>query len=190
MRIAVRHRLHRREQRSEFAKHGGDPTRRSDAIIGGSSPLPITRFRLQLGFLESGKRGVSPAFLSNLSEHLSGFRVLSLADDGKGCGIAHRLRTTLAQLVIAPRHDPAGRHQDERHQGYNVAPITRPELQQIVSTELFVDFAENVAHKRPGRPRLTELTIAARSSGSKPPVTATTSLPCASRIRRLDAATE
>jgi hypothetical protein len=59
------------------------------------------------------------------------------------------LRATFGELVIAPRHDAAGGQQDEHREGRDIAPITRPKLEKIVSTELFVDLAENVAHKKP-----------------------------------------
>jgi hypothetical protein len=54
--------------------------------------------------------------------------------------------------VVSPCHDAAGGNQHENRENYNVASVPRPELQQIVSTKFFVDLAENVAHKSPGRP--------------------------------------
>ena len=92
--------------------------------------------------------------------------------------------------MIAPRNDAAGDQQDKHREGRDITPITRPELEKIVSAELLIDFAENFAHKSPDRPsrkgRDNILSFERTQTGRRWPV----SPPRDPGIRRLDATRE
>src|SRR5215469_12217055 len=51
--------------------------------------------------------------------------------------------------MVAPGSDAADDEQRHHHRGDHVAPVLLPQPQQIVATQLLIDFAEYVAHERP-----------------------------------------
>jgi hypothetical protein len=63
--------------------------------------------------------------------------------------------------MIAPSHDCPGDQESENGKATDMPPIARPELQQVIATQLLVDFAEDVAHKNP-EPWWKAITISAR----------------------------
>jgi len=93
--------------------------------------------------------------------------------------------------MVAPRHDPAGDHQHEHCESCDITPVTRPKLEQIVSTELLVDLAKDVAHKSPDRPWPELRSEYPLICGEANPAgNSRTSTAWARRFRRLDATRE
>jgi len=62
-------------------------------------------------------------------------------------GIAHALGTLEARLVFAPADRAGGDKNDEHGEADQILAVALPQLGEIVAPKLFVDLAENIAHR-------------------------------------------
>ena len=99
--------------------------------------------------LEGGQHTVPSTGLGQSGEEFGGIPLLAGSGKRLGAGIARRLGTALRHLIVAPCDDAARDQQRDTDHPDNIPAIARPELKQVVATQLLFDFAEYVAHKRP-----------------------------------------
>src|SRR5256885_2390528 len=98
------------------------------------------------------EQAIAATLLGERREQLGRVGILALADQRQGGRIAPGLGAPLRSLVLAPRDDRAGDGHGEHGDEEYVFAVARPELEEVFATQLLVDFAEDVAHKRPGSP--------------------------------------
>ena len=139
--------------RCEVLQHLADAAVSRDVLIGLYRGLAVGR--RELGRLAKARQHAIArrAGRRDLGEGFLGLLVLALVAERNGRLECHARSLGLPGLpviVAAPRRDPGD---DQNAQGDDIISVTVPQLPELVATDFFVDFLENIGHERsPPRP--------------------------------------